>query len=41
MFSVTKLHFITMDNSTDITVIIGPYTILIRLNVLIINIVGV
>jgi len=39
--SVTKPHFITMDNSTGITIIIGPYTILTGLNVLIINIVGV
>jgi len=40
-FSVTKPHFITMDNPTGITVIIGPHTILTGLNVLIINIVEV
>jgi len=36
-----EAHFITIDNSIGITVIIGPHTILTGLNVLIINIVGV
>jgi len=39
--SVTKPHFIIMDNSTDITVITGPHTSLTGLNMLIINIVEV
>jgi len=39
--SVTKSHFITMDNSIGITVIIGLHTILTGLNMLIINIAGV
>jgi len=40
--SVIKPHFMTMDNSTGITVIfIDPHIILTGFDVLIINIVGV